>query len=52
MNAETLGKHMFLRESADYMAEPALVELAWADDQIRAVWVARASDVLAFLGVA
>lgn len=46
---EDLARFMFDGEAADYDADPALVEAAWADDQIRAPWVRRATDVLDFL---
>lgn len=46
MTADYLARRMFLRQSEQYDAEPALVELAWADPQIAGFWLAEAQAVL------
>ncbi len=48
MRAERVAYAMFTRNVADY-AEPAMIELAWADPDIRAFWVAEAEAVAADL---
>ncbi|MFC7362172.1 hypothetical protein [Nocardioides astragali] len=48
-NVEHLARHMFQRQADSYDSDPALVELAWVDPDIRAFWMAEAISVLAYL---
>lgn len=43
---EEVAHRMFIRNVADY-AEPALAELAWIDQDIRAFWIQQAQAVAA-----
>ena len=47
---ERLARHMFQRQADSYDSDPALVELAWVDTDIRAFWIAEATSVLSYLG--
>lgn len=46
---EHLARHMFQRQADSYDSDPALIELAWVDPDIRAFWIAEASAVVAYL---
>ena len=46
---EALARHMFERRCHLDGADLAMVELAWADPNIRAFWTAEADHVLEFV---
>ena len=48
-SVEHLARHMFQRQADSYDSDPALVELAWVDPDIRAFWIAEATAVLDYL---
>lgn len=48
---EALAKHMFDRRCRLDSADPALVELAWIDQNIQDFWLAEADSVLGFIGL-
>ena len=46
---EAVARHLFERQTRSYDADPAMIELAWIDDDIRAFWLAEAASVLSFI---
>jgi hypothetical protein len=46
VDIEQVARHMFERQAVTYEADPAMVQLAWLDDDIRAFWVAEATSVI------
>jgi hypothetical protein len=49
VDVEHLARHMFERQAVTYGADPAHVELAWVDDDVRTFWVAEARSVVTFI---
>lgn len=46
MNTEQIAFRMFARNAAQY-GDAAMIELAWADPEIRSFWLAEAEAVVA-----
>ena len=46
---EGVARHMFQRQADSYDSEPALVELAWLDPEIRRFWIDEAASVLVYV---
>ena len=49
VDVEHLARHMFERQAVTHGADPAQVELAWVDDDVRTFWVAEARSVVTFI---
>lgn len=47
MTTDALAHAMFTRQHPD--ADPAILELAWCDDDVRGFWVAEAEYVVGLL---
>ena len=51
MTVARLARFLYDRQASSYDANPALRELAWADENIRGFWIDEATAIAAFLGL-
>lgn len=42
MRSEQAARRMFERKATSYGVEPAMTQIAWADDAIRELWLGKA----------
>lgn len=42
MRREQMARRMFERKATTYGVEPAMTQIAWADDTIRELWLGKA----------